>query len=158
MPQRQDYVQRLLEELTHLLEEVMRFRLAGSHEAALLTLLHAQERLFVRPAQELMSLPVPQQLHLLAVDEPAAVARDKCLAYAALLTEVGRTYRARGQAGPADGAFQVALQVTLLTAQQHTSLDGVEIRRRLDALLNLLPRDRLGSDTEALLRQFEARA
>jgi hypothetical protein len=140
MPQRQDYILRLLEELKHFLAEVARFRQAGSHDAALLTLLQAQERLFARPAEQFMALPVEEQVHLLVVDESAANARDKCLAYATLLVEAGKVYQARAQSALAHGAYQLAMQVTLLALRQSSPPDG---RARVAALLNQVPPDEL---------------
>ena len=155
MPERQDYVQRLVEELTHLLAEVVRFRTAGSHEAALLTLLHGQERLFVRPAQEFMALPVGQQVHLLTVDESPPAARDKCLAYVALLTEVGRTYEAKGQPAPAAGAYHVALHVALLTALELPA--APDLPARIDALRASISAGSSTPEVQELLARYDAR-
>ena len=155
MPERQDFIQRLLEELGQFLAEVMKYRRAGSHDAALLTLLHAQERLFVRPVQEFVMRPVAEQLHLLALGESASNARDKCLAYATLLTEVGRTYQAKGQPALAHGAYQLALHVVLLTTLSFPPADRAERRARIAALLDLLPPDDLNADVKGLLRQVE---
>ncbi len=155
MPERQDYVQRLLEELRQLLAEILRFRQAGSHDAALMTLLHAQERLFTRPASEFMGLPVEQQVRLLVIDETNANARDKCLAYATLLTEVGHTYRAKGLDAPAQGAYQLALQVTLLALLRPNAGRIVDFRDRIASLRRLVPGDALGPETAALLARCE---
>jgi hypothetical protein len=158
MPERQDFIQRLLEELGQFLAEVMKYRRAGSHDAALLTLLHAQERLFVRPVQEFMTRPVEEQVHLLVLGESDSNARDKCLAYATLLTEVGHTYQAKGQAAVAQGAYQVALHVVLLTTLRFPPGDQAELRARIAALLDQLPPDDLNADVKGLLRQVEGGA
>ncbi|HUJ42938.1 MAG TPA: hypothetical protein VLW52_04945 [Opitutaceae bacterium] len=140
MPERQDYILRLLEELNQFLAEVMRFRRAGSHDAALLTLLQAQERLFARPAEQFMALPVAQQVHLLVVDESAAHARQKCLAYATLLVEAAQIYDARTQPALAHGAYQLAMEVILLAWRQPSPADD---RARFAALLARVPPDEL---------------
>jgi len=158
MPERQDYIQRLLEELRHVLAEVARYRQAGSQDAALLTLLQAQERLFVRPLQDFLTRPVDEQVHLLAVGEPAANARDKCLAYATLLTEAGHTYQAKGEPALAQGAYQVALHVALLVALQFPPADGAELATRIAALRELLSAGGLNATVAALLHQYEKRA
>ena len=136
MPERQDYLLRLLDELKQFLAEVARFRRAGSHDAALLTLLQAQERLFARPAEQFMALPVEQQVHLLAVDEPAATAREKCLAYATLVIEAGQIYQAKTQSALAHGAYQLAMQVILLAPREPLSAGD---HARLAALLGQIP-------------------
>ncbi|MDD2762366.1 MAG: hypothetical protein PHE83_00165 [Opitutaceae bacterium] len=151
MPQRQDYILRLLEELGRFLAEVLKFRRAGSHDAALLTILHAQERLFARPAAEFMTRPVGEQMHLLALGESGADAREKCLAYATLLAEAGHTYQAREQPALAEGAYQVALQVVRLALQDHPAGDSPEQRDRVLSLIAQLPGDGLKAEIQALL-------
>ena len=156
MPERQDFVQRLLEEVRQFVAEAAGFRQAGRHEAALLTLLQAQERLFVRPVQDFMTRPVAEQVHLLALGETAAVARDKCLAYATLLTEAGQTYQAAGQAALAQGAYQLALHVTLLAALKSPSADSSEPRARIAALRERLPAGELSDEIAQLLNRLAA--
>jgi hypothetical protein len=158
MPERQDYIQRLLEELGHFLAEILKYRQAGQYEAALLTVLQAQERLFVRPVQDFMTRPVEDQVHLLGLGETAAAAREKCLAYADLLTEAGLTYQARGQAALAQGAYQLALHVTLLVALQFPSADSAAVQGRLAALREKVPADQLNADVAALLAQRDAKS
>ena len=157
MPERQDYILRLLEELGRFLAEVVKFRQTGHYEAALLTLLQAQERLFVRPVQDFMTRPVEEQVHLLVLGETAAIARDKCLAYANLLTEAGHTYRAWGQPALAQGAYQLALQVTLLAALRLPSADPAEPRARIAALRERLPAGELSDEVKQLLDQLAAK-
>jgi hypothetical protein len=70
-PQKQDYLLRLLEELGQFVAEITRLRNGGSHDAALLTVLQAQERLFARPAQEFIARPVEEQVALLVIAETA---------------------------------------------------------------------------------------
>jgi hypothetical protein len=158
MPERQDFIQRLLEELGQFLAEVAKFRQAGRHDAALLTLLQAQERLFVRPVQDFITRPVEEQVHLLVLGETAATARAKCLAYATLLTEAGHTYQARGQPALAQGAYQLALHVTLLAALSFPSADSAEPRARIAALRERLPVGELTEELKQLLDQLAAKA
>jgi hypothetical protein len=158
MPERQDYILRLLEELGRFLAEVVKFRQAGHYEAALLTLLQAQERLFVRPVPEFMTRPVEEQVHLLVLGETAAIAREKCLAYANLLTEAGHTYQARGQPALAQDAYQLALHVTLLAALRFSSADSAEPRARIAALRERLPAGELNEELKKLLDQLAANA
>lgn len=157
MPERQDFIQRLLEELRQTLAQVVRFREAGSHDAALATLLQAQERLFVRPAQEFMMLPLERQLRLLVIGESDAAAREKCTVFATLLTEMARTYQARDQVAPAQGARRLALQVLLLTAQRRAQPGAdAELGPRIAALRQELPDDALDPELTALLERYDA--
>ena len=145
---------RLIEELASYLAEIRRLRDGGSGDAALLTVLQAQQRLFARPAQEFMTRSLEAQVHLLVIGETEADAREKCLAYATLLTEAGHTYQAREQTAVASGAYQLALQVLLLTARQSSGLDRSDIQARIAALLGRIPVGDLTAEVKALLNQF----
>lgn len=129
---------RLIEELGLLIAEVVKLRNKRSYDPALHTLLQAQERLFARPAQEFMTRSIEEQLHLLVVGETEANAREKCLMYAALLTEAGHTYVARDQTAVASGAYQLALHVLRLTAVRYPALRPGEDETRIDALVERL--------------------
>jgi hypothetical protein len=149
---------RLLEEQGQFLDEILEFRQTGSYDAALFTVLRAQERLFARPAQDFISQSLEEQVHLLVVGESDPNARDKCLAHAALLSEAGHTYQAKGQPPLALGAYQLALHVTLLAAVRFPPADSSALRTRIAALLDRLPADDLNAEVKGLLRQFEGTA
>jgi hypothetical protein len=157
-PQRQDYLLRLLEEQARFLSEIVEFRQAGSYDAALFTVLRAQERLFARPAHDFISRSLDEQVHLLVIGESDTNARDKCLALATLLTEAGHTYQAKEQPPLALGAYQLAFQVTLLAAVKFPPADSTTLRTRIAALLARVPAGDLNAEVKELLRQFENRA
>ncbi len=153
-PQRQDYLLRMIEELGRFVAEIRALRGGGHYDAALLTGLQAQERLFARPAQEFMTRSAEDQVHLLAVGETDANAREKCLAFATLLTEAGHTYAAREQNAIASGAYQLALHVLLLTALRLPAPEAAEDDARIAALLDRLPAEDLAAQVRGLLEQF----
>jgi hypothetical protein len=155
MPQRQDYLMRLLDELAQLLAQALKFRQSGSHDAALHTILQAQERLFARPAQDFLSRPVDEQVHWLVVGETPANAQDKCLLYATLLIEAGYTYHAKGQAPLALGACQLALHMILLTTRKFPATESATQCARIARLLGELPEDDLHAEVKALLDRLE---
>jgi hypothetical protein len=157
-PQRQDYLLRLLEEQARFLSEIVEFRQAGSYDAALFTVLRAQERLFAQPAHDFISRSLDEQVHLLVIGESDTNARDKCLALATLLTEAGHTYQAKEQPPLALGAYQLAFQVTLLAAVKFPPADSTTLRTRIAALLARVPAGDLNAEVKELLRQFENRA
>jgi len=157
-PQRQDYLLRLLEEQARFLSEIVEFRQAGSYDAALFTVLRAQERLFARPAHDFISRSLDEQVHLLVIGESDTNARDKCLALATLLTEAGHTYQAKEQPPLALGAYQLALQVTLQAAVKFPPEDSSTLRPRIAALLARVPAGDLNAEIKELLRRFENRA
>jgi hypothetical protein len=157
MPERQDYILRLLDELGRFLAEGAKFRQAGHYEAALLTLLQAQERLFVRPVAEFMTRPVEEQVHLLVLGETAAIAREKCLVYADLLTEAGHTYQAAGQPALAQGAYQLALQVTLLVTLRFPSTNPTDTQALIAAQRARLLSDKLSDEVKKLRDQLAAK-
>jgi hypothetical protein len=154
--QKQDYLLRLIEELGRLMSEVVKLRKQGNHDAALHTLLMAQERLFGKPAQEFIPLSVEEQLRLLASGENPSNAREKRLMYAALLTEAGHTYTAREQTALASGAYQLALHILLLTTLRDPAPEAEEDRGRIAALLDLLADEELAAEVRSLLSQFQA--
>jgi hypothetical protein len=153
-PQKQDYLLRLMEELTRFLAEIRKLRDGGSCDAALHTILQAQQRLFARPAQEFMTRSLEEQVHLLVVGETAANAREKCLMYATLITEAGHTYQVREQTAVASGAYQLALHILLLTAHRFPGPDESDISARVSALLARVAVKDLTADVRALLNQF----
>ena len=157
MPERQDFLQRLLDELRLALVQVGQFRAAGSHDAALATLLHGQERLFVRPAPEFMLLPVDEQVRLLVIGETDDAAREKCSLFANFLTEMARTYEAKGQAATARGAYQLALHVLLVTAGRfpRTGADA-ELEAQIAALRRQVPADQINPALQPLLARHDA--
>jgi hypothetical protein len=103
-----------------------------------------------------MALAVEDQLRLLVNGENASDAREKCLMYAALLTEAGHTYAAREQTALASGAYQFALHVLLLTTLGDTAEGALEDRARIAALLDLIPGDQLAAEVKGLLDGFQA--
>ena len=149
---------RLLEEQGRFLAEILEFRQAGSYDAALFTVLRAQERLFARPAQDFLPRSLEEQLHLLVVGESENNARDKCLAHAALLAEAGHTYKAKGQLPLALGAYQLALQVTLVAAAKLPPTELSALGTRIAALRDQLPPEALNADVKELLRQLASKA
>ena len=163
-PQRQDYLLRLLEEQARFLSEIVEFRQAGSYDAALFTVLRAQERLFARPAHDFISRSLDEQVHLLVIGESDTNARDKCLALATLLTEAGHTYQAKEQPPLALGAylfyafFLVISGGLALAAVKFPPADSTTLRTRIAALLARVPAGDLNAEVKELLRQFENRA
>jgi hypothetical protein len=155
-PQKQDYLLRLIEELGQFLAEVTKLRSQGNYGAAMLTILQAQERLFARPAKEFISRPVEDQVALLVIGETAADSREKCLAYARLLTEAGIIYQAKDQTALALGAYRFALHVLLLARERIPGFDPIPLADRLGPLLDQLPEDGLKDEVRGLLRQLAA--
>ena len=155
-PEKQDYVLRLIEELGRFAAEAARLRNGGRYDAALLTVLQAQERLFARPARDFITRAVEDQVTLLVVGETVANGREKCLAYARLLIEAGATYRARDQAALALGACRFALHVLLLARERLPCLDALPLVERIGPLLDRLPEDRLKNEVRDLLGQLAA--
>jgi hypothetical protein len=155
-PQKQDYVLRLIEELGQFVAEVAGLRNRGRYDAALLTILQAQERLFARPAQDFITRPVEDQVTLLVIGDTAANGHEKCLAYARLLTEAGITYQAKDQTALALGAYRFALHVLLLAQERLPGMDAAQLANRIGPLLDRLPEDSLKNEVQGLLSQLAA--
>lgn len=139
MPQRQDYLLRLIEELGRFVAEAAKFRESGHYDAALLTMLRAQERLFARPAQDFTARTADDQVRLLTVGESDASAVEKCAAYAGLIVEAGLVYQAREQPALALGACRFALEVVTLARRRYPQEEFAPLRARVAALLAGLP-------------------
>lgn len=105
---RQDYILRLIDELRQFVTAVLHSGGKGGLEEALVAVLQAQEKLFNRPIAEIGLLELEDQLRLLGAGESPTAAREKLRAYAALLREAARVYRARDQEAIAVGAENTA--------------------------------------------------
>jgi hypothetical protein len=151
MPQRQDYLLRLIEELGRFVAEATKFRNTGHYDAALLAILQAQERIFARPSQDFTARTVEDQLRLLTLGESDAGAAEKCLAYAGLIVEAGLVYRDRGQPPVALGACRLALQVVALARQRFPHAEVTPVHARVEALLASLPEGEMKSEIVDLL-------
>lgn len=112
--QQRDYILRLIEELRRFAAEIAKFRSAGNLDAALMAVVHAQQRLFARPADQFMGLPPDEQFRLLTISEPVDAAAEKCLAYASLMEEAAKIYDERDQQPIAVGARNAAAQMLAL--------------------------------------------
>jgi len=121
----------MIEELGQFLAEATKLRNRGSFDAALLTILQAQERLFSRPAQEFIARPVDEQVTLLVIGETVSNGQEKCLAYARLLTEAGFTYQLKDQPALALGAYRFALHVLLLAQERLPGLDAAPVTAQI---------------------------
>ncbi len=143
----------MIEELGRFVAEATNLRNAGHHDAALLTILRAQERLFVRPAPDFTARTPEDQIRLLTVGEPAENAALKCLAYAGLIVEAGLVYRDREQPALALGAGRFAVEIIHLTARGFPQVDLAPIRARVAALLASLPDGELKSAIVAELNR-----
>jgi len=113
MPARDDYILRFLNLLREAISESMKLREKGRPDQAMFSLMVAQEKLFARPLPEIAPMPLKEQLRLLTLNEPPAMARQKVFGYAQLLREAGFNYQARDRRDLAESTFQLALNVAL---------------------------------------------
>lgn len=153
-PQKQDYILRLIEELGQFAAEITRLRDGGRYDAALLTVLQAQERLFARPAQDFIARPVEEQMTLLVIADTVPNGQEKCRAYARLLIEAGATYQAKDQPALALGAYRFALTVLLLAQDRLPGMDASTLKDRIGSLIDPLPEDDLKNEVQGLLNQL----
>jgi hypothetical protein len=148
-----DYVLRYLELVRQFLAEVTKLRQSGKLDQALRVLLHAQEKLFARPAGEFVTLALDEQLRLLAAGETPDNARAKQLGYAALLREAGEIYRIRDRDDLALSAHQLALHVMLTVAIEHPAA-APELLPEIRTLLANVPADQLYDPVKELLTRM----
>lgn len=135
---KQDYLLRLIEQLRQFVREMMRLREAREYDAALFTIIPAQEKLFGLPAQEVAQLPLDEQFRHLVQNESPTNAWDKCCAYAELLEELGQIYAAKDDPTSATGAYRFALHILLLAAAEHPDRAPKDFSHRISRLRDLL--------------------
>lgn len=152
MPSR-DYILRYIELVRQFLAEAMKFRQAGKLDQALGVLLHAQEKLFARPAHEFIPLPLDEQLRLLGTGETSDNARAKRLGYAALLREAAAVYTERDRDDLAMSANQLALHVMLTVALEQPA-ENDELLPEIRGLLAQIPADQLYAPVKELLTRM----
>lgn len=109
--QRQDYLIRLIEELGRFVREVIRSGEARRLESAVPAIVQAQEKLFARPATAFLTLPLEEQIDLLAEGESAATAAEKCVTYAGILRFAAQVYAAKQRDVLAHSSEQIADEV-----------------------------------------------
>jgi hypothetical protein len=153
MALRDDYILRFLNLLREALAEALKLRQAGKYEHALIVLIQAQEKLFVRPAAEFIGLSLEDQVALLRRGESKSDARTKLLSYATLLREAGLVYQERDRPELAASAFQLALQVTLHVALEDESPDEA-VQDSLQELLARVPADQLQPPVAEMLKKL----
>jgi hypothetical protein len=110
---RRDYILRIIDEVARLLSRVVFKRRAGADQEALESVVQACERLFGMEADKLFQFTPEQHFLMLTDGEPAQIARDKVLLYAALNAEAGRVYTKLGRTPMARATFTTALQIAL---------------------------------------------
>jgi hypothetical protein len=152
--ERQDYLLRLIEQLRQFVAQALALRQAGKLDEALIALVHAQEKLFVRPAAEFRHLPLAEQLPMLKFGESAETGREKCVAYAAILEQAGLVYQGKNQDAIAASAFQLALHVLLLVASEPGAVTP-ELRSGIAKLQERVTIEELNTPTRELLTRYE---
>ncbi|HTZ20985.1 MAG TPA: hypothetical protein VMC06_08890 [Opitutaceae bacterium] len=152
--ERQDYLLRLIEQLRQFVAQALALRQAGKLDEALIALVHAQEKLFVRPAAEFRHLPLDEQLPMLKLGESAETGRNKCIAYAAILEQAGLVYQGKNQDAIAGSAFQLALHVLLLVASEPGAVTP-ELRSEIARLRERVNVEELNAPTRELLARFQ---
>jgi len=153
---RQDYLLRLIEQLRQFVAQALALRQAGKLDEALMALVQAQEKLFVRPATEFRHLPIVDQLRLLKLGESPGMGREKCIAYATILEQAGLIFQGKNQDTLAGSAFQLALHVLLLVAEEPAAATP-ELQRGIATLRERLPAEELNAPTRVLLARHEER-
>lgn len=155
---RQDYILRQIELLRQFVARLCSDRDERSLDEALNLSLHLQARLFPLPVADFLQLDADAQHAALVANESPGTAREKCLAYAALLRETATLYDLRGRDDLARGARQLALHVALLTALAPPSgaNDG-ELHRLTQDLTGELDPEDLPPPLGDLVAEFKKR-
>ena len=157
MPQRQDYILRLIDELREFVNAMVRGGDPGQGAEALHAVLHAQQQLFQRPPAEFLSADLAQQIDLLARGESPAGAVEKVATYAAILEQAARVYDSLPRPTLALGSRQLAL-AALATAAVRWPAQRADLAAQLGALRATIPVEALNLPVRELLQAFDATA
>lgn len=148
---RRDYILRIIDEVGRLLARVLLKRREGDEQEALHTIVQACERLFALEAHQLFQFTPDQHYLMLTQDEPAEIARQKVLIYAALNAEAGEIYQKLGNRPLARGSFLSALRLSLKARAQFGTDDLPDFAPKIPDLLAALADGPLDADTAALV-------
>jgi hypothetical protein len=155
---RQDYLLRLIEELTQFLARAVFQRKAGREMESLTAIVESCERLFGLEAAELFQFTPEQHFVMLTDGESPENARAKTLIYAALTAEAGRNYASLGKAELARGSFLSALRLTLRARESFPTDDPPpSYAPSIAELLQQLQGQPLDAETSGWLRPGDAR-
>ena len=152
---RDDFLLRAIDQLRQMVAQAVKLRDSGQLEQALFAIIHAQEGLFARPAQQFMTLGLDEQIRLLKLGESPETGRGKCIGYALSLKEAGLVYEARDKPDLAQGAFQSALYILLVIAVENPRA-AEEIKAPIVGLLERVPVEQRHPPLMDLLKQLEA--
>lgn len=150
----QDYLLKMLQELRQFVAQVVKTGDTSGANEALLSVVHAREKLFGQPTTEFGRLPVAEQLAWLAAGETPDVARGKCLTYAAILKSAGLIYQVQNDDRMATSAYQLSLYIVLILAVQ-TQASYDELRSEIKDLKSKIPEDALNPPVKELLLRGE---
>jgi len=123
MPSQEDYILRHIAMLRLLLSRMLKLRSSGRHDEAMALMMQAQETLFGRPLSEVVTLPLEDQLELLAAGVSTEQSREKQVGYALLLREAGISYAERSRDDLSASAFKAALHILLNVSMKDAARD-----------------------------------
>ncbi len=149
---RRDYLLRIIDEVGRLVARIVFKRRAGADQEALEIVVQGFERLFDLQRDQLFQFTPDQHFVMLTLDEPADVARDKLLLYAALSAEAGRTYSKMGNARMAQATVLNALRASLKARAYAVSAPLPDFAPAVDDLIALAGgREALDPETREIL-------
>ncbi len=148
---RRDYILRIIDEVGRMLARIVMKRRGGDDQEALELVVQSFERLFNLERDQLFQFHPDQQFLILTRDEPAEIARDKVLLYAAISVEAGRIYEKMGNAKLARATFTNALKFAVKSRTFGADGPLPEYAPSIDELLGIVGHDALDAETAALL-------
>lgn len=149
---RRDYILRIIDEVSRLIERLVFKRHSGADQEALELTVQGFERLFNLPREQLFQFTPDQQFVMLTLDEPPEIARDKVLLYAALSDQAGRTYTKMGNQRMALATYANALRFAVKARTIKVDAPLPEFAPKIDELVALVGPDRIDPDIAALLK------
>jgi hypothetical protein len=151
----QDYLLKMLQELRQFIAQVVQTGDTSGANEALLSVVHAREKLFGQPTSEFGNLPIAEQLAWLAAGESPETARAKCLTYAAILKSAALVYQVQNEDQLSTSAYQLSLYIVLILGVQ-TRESYAELRDEIHDLKGKIPADQLYPPVQELLLRGQA--
>lgn len=148
-----DYICRIIERVVQAIARVMLHREAGQPELAMHEILRSLHHYLGLELSQWAGASTDELFQMLTRDEAPLVARDKCLAFAALNFQAGLIYQDRGSFNLAQPAFHLALLFTLRGLMEFPLEDLPRITPDVNDLLGRLQGYPLPSETQ---RRLEA--
>ncbi len=151
---RQDYVLRLVEQLSQALGQILGFRKRGQYEAALGVLDQISRQFVGLSADSLLQLSADELSGLVAFDQSAEIAYEKCVLMATLLKQQGAICAEQGRVEASVDCYLKALHLLLVALMAGNQVPRPDYAPKVADLVADLDACIIPTATNLLLMQY----